>query len=821
MTNDFSKYSHIIQQFRGKVSTKGFEQEFATATEALVTSERFLLKMELKRLAQPCTRLIDLRGHVDGECILYQDDNRSHYLDDVAIEVFEENMALYGHYCFGVYEASCNTENNFKVMYQKESALNQPQVASSFTNQQIEIIDDASKPLEKLQCLAKSYSFNFYVNRSEERMNFAIPLELLLEDKRKILCTSSDLSSGGCKFRLPKNETLYVGQLLHIRFVGLEQEFAFDAKEGYPYCVSNVHFSNGLQTAGVKRIYENGINDGFKTFLDGFIQGNKRRYRINLTNTIKAFQSRMFEQFLVPSVNELPIFFSKLNNQYVPHYGLTTSNNRNTFEYWLNEKKESTLHYLFTLERMTTLLKSGKQSISVYSFIHKHQNKLFFYTADESQFGDNKVLFKQFISFAVQKASFAVFNISLNQIKPDNGFSSITIPNTANLNDAPLNVASSDEVISIIEQIKLMGVVSDLTSPELIKEIKKGSIEQAIDIKMLKTFGHKRIKLALPVEAAGITYSNDRNEPRFTYKTPVVISVDGVKWEGTSENFSISGLKIDLKKRSVLQEGDVVYLSFPKLQKITKSFELNKLPYEIVRINKAKNILNLKVYVQNHRHIGRAFFKLLIDKNKDKLASDEYLMMTRGLLPALRNIFSYNIASSTVFIQTSGSRYKLEAMTAGTSNSRLMKCLKQLSDDEQYYNLYPLFKNNIAADVLSHQLKQQQVSDCPYTNLLFIAVDHNKTALNEAIDTRLVGDFESFDQKQKFIQTALKKGSFFCVQFKLSRTGEPNLVHLNPELSYISAYALHKGKQLEKDIYSVAGFVQLYDVTEQVVLNYS
>ena len=64
MSKDFSKYSKIIQQFRGQVNRSDFEPKFAKATEGLAKTERFLLKMELKRLASPCTRLIDLRGHV-------------------------------------------------------------------------------------------------------------------------------------------------------------------------------------------------------------------------------------------------------------------------------------------------------------------------------------------------------------------------------------------------------------------------------------------------------------------------------------------------------------------------------------------------------------------------------------------------------------------------------------------------------------------------------------------------------------------------------------------------------------------------------------
>jgi hypothetical protein len=95
----------------------------------------------------------------------------------------------------------------------------------------------------------------------------------------------------------------------------------------------------------------------------------------------------------------------------------------------------------------------------------------------------------------------------------------------------------------------------------------------------------------------------------------------------------------------MLLKGDMAYLSFPKLQKITSAFALTDLPYEVVRVNSAKNIINLRVFVQQHQHIGRKFFKALIDKNSDKLTSDEYDTFSPGLARALRNIYS---ASSTV-----------------------------------------------------------------------------------------------------------------------------------------------------------------------------
>lgn len=68
MTNNFTKYQKIIDEFCGQVLNKDFETKFTAKSTNIPKTERFLLKMELKRLAGPCTRLVDLRGHVDGEC---------------------------------------------------------------------------------------------------------------------------------------------------------------------------------------------------------------------------------------------------------------------------------------------------------------------------------------------------------------------------------------------------------------------------------------------------------------------------------------------------------------------------------------------------------------------------------------------------------------------------------------------------------------------------------------------------------------------------------------------------------------------------------
>ena len=43
------------------------------------------------------------------------------------------------------------------------------------------------------------------------------------------------------------------------------------------------------------------------------------------------------------------------------------------------------------------------------------------------------------------------------------------------------------------------------------------------------------------------------------------------------------------------------------------------------------------------------------------------------------------------------------------------------------------------------------------------------------------------------------------------------MAYLNPELSYVGSYAIHRGKQFEQDIWSVIGLIQLIDITAEVL----
>ena len=815
MNKDFSKHHQIIENFRGEVNNNKFDQNYNAVTEHIDKTEKFLLKMELKRLASACTRAIDLRGLVKGECQLFDFNGQSHFLDEIAIALFKESAEIYGGYTFGVYEAVKDTKNSFRNLYQNEQLA-----PSTFDNQNKKSI------IEKLQYPAKLNRLTNYPDRAEERMNFAIAITLNITNKQQLLTTSIDVSTTGLKFKLINEISLFEGDLLTIEFTGLAQEFQFNKKELLHFEVKNTLRDSGTQIVGCQRI-NIPERDSFVTFLTGYIQGNKRRYKINLDNSLAALQSRSLEQYALVKLNELPIFMYGKNSEdtnILPRYALTTKNNQVLYQYWLDEKNNSTLHYLINSERLQRLqaVQEQDKSLLVFSFIHEHKGHKFFYTVDEEQLKHDNAFFMQFLAFAASKSSFAITALAYQEVKPDQAYSPFTLSTAMSKQQAYLNPPLSDEVNTIIASLPLVVTATDVLTSDDSSDYQALGYS-GIDLDRLKGFRHK-LTDNNKVDEITLAFSHQRQEVRFKYQTPVIIDCESLRWSGQSADFSISGMKLTLEDTTVLVKGDIVYLSFPKLQKITSAFDLKKLPYRVMRVSKNKKIVNLRVSVKEHQHIGRSFFKLLIDKNKSKLTPDEYAMLTPGLSCALRTLYAVNMAIPTAMVQSSGSRYKIEKLVVGKhapqKNKSLLSMMVRLSDRRGYYNLYPFLGNLQVRNLLDQEMKKLLPSDTAISELLYIAIKSNVADIENAVTIIQASKFKTAQLKSAFIKSALKQGHFYSLTLKLSRSGEAQMSHLSPELSYIGSYAIHRGKQIEQDIYSISGVFQLIDTTQETLFRH-
>lgn len=275
------KHEDLVNELKQYLGNTKFDMIFKSKTAELTKPEQFLMKMEMSRLSQPVARFVDLRGLVTGHVKPYEHNGKQHFMDDTAIEVFEKALEQHGEYTLAVYEAVMNTENNHRVLQKK--AIEKAELPELDDSLDTDVIKFAS-----------------YESRREERMNYSIKVTITYDDKKNIAASTSDISLSGCKVKLVTRHILKKGQLIAMRLVGLEQDFELGLKNGIQYEVVAVeNISREYNHIRLKRTYvEN--NEAFDRFLKSFIHGNKRRYKVNLDNTLDAVVSKGYEQYYIP-----------------------------------------------------------------------------------------------------------------------------------------------------------------------------------------------------------------------------------------------------------------------------------------------------------------------------------------------------------------------------------------------------------------------------------------------------------------------------------------------------------------------------------------
>ena len=214
MMQEFEEYTDLIERLKPMINEPEFNQVLNQVASHLTRDKRFLLKMELKRLARPCIRVIDLRGKVDGECELYEHEGRPHYLDPIALETFEKQVRVFGQYTLGVYEAVHRTENNLKLM--REEALNQPAT----------VVEEEPEEDPEKRYLADKTTLMDYPKRGDERMNYAVALELFTEHNNSVHGTSVDISNNGMRVKVNSDYLFTPNEKLSVYFRGMEAEYA-------------------------------------------------------------------------------------------------------------------------------------------------------------------------------------------------------------------------------------------------------------------------------------------------------------------------------------------------------------------------------------------------------------------------------------------------------------------------------------------------------------------------------------------------------------------------------------------------------------------
>ncbi|GHG68744.1 pilus assembly protein PilZ [Alishewanella longhuensis] len=802
---------------KGLLNSPEFEQTFASLTVSLPKSKQFLLKMELKRLAQPCSYFIDLRGHVDGDVKPYRYMEKTHYLDENAQQIFEDGIRDYGEYTLGVYEEVMNADNNYRVRHRKET---EERVKNTLDNlRKGPLIPDnaaiAEKtiPQEEAPKPNKLVQFGLYIKRCEERMNFGIEVEVRHGEQRFTAMTS-DLSVSGCKLKVSALHGIDAGDNVNLSLKGLEKEFALNLPNGLNYQVLEIDEQDKHAYLRLKRLAPE-QEPQFNQFLQSYINGNKRRYKVNLDNTTDAVITKGYEQYYLPRINTLPVFLSVSDGAVNCRFCLTSDYNKNVWHYFLDEQQRSVISHVLSVPRLKYLLniKNAERSCILYSFTHAAKGKLYFYAATAFELATSSALREMFFGFGAGKPSWKIFHLNLLKTNVKQSKNDFVIPGaTSEQQISPL-------IQSMLQDMHYIVALTEISAPEHRSYYSKHQYDSS-KLPALNQFGLSKTEQPNACEAIPIHYVNLRSESRYLYKTTVLVrqKAEQEAWQAFSRDFSSGGLQLECVTPVDFKKGDILLLELPDLQKITAKHQLSNLPYEVMAVSKNRTIMNLKI-AKAEAHVGKQFFLQLIQSNRNKLTIAEETPKYPGLSDALRNMYLKALNNFAVFIHRYGLRHDITVLGRGTQINALHKLLQLAQTRQNTLDLTLVSKNHLLSQEVANQLKQMKRQDAAKGNELYIKVSTDEQA-NLTFSSHYDFEFNSAEELKTFIQDAIAHHTLFSFRLFVSRTGKLDSEYIAKEIGYISVYAIHKAKSLEEELWHVEGVADGVETSAEVVARF-
>lgn len=771
---------HLIEQLVPLLREKDFDEIFNRLTQNENTNSRFLLKMEIKRKCTPCRRVIDMRNELGEVCLVHESEGITHFMPAEAVELFQSQSYLYrDSYTLGVYEA-------LQAWYR----LNQGRVES------LSLPASPFRPFD-----VSAIPFASHYGRQEERMHFSSPMVLKLGNGEKLFAKSSDLSLGGIRVSVPYLPDYQTGDQVDVLFTGLEREHANPIlRQPIDYQILGEEQKEGKFWL---RLVRCGEHPAFDHFLREFIEHNRSRYRVSVDYLLSAAIIKGYEQFYLPRMTGMPLFFGK-GSAPALEIALRTENNQHLLEYWRDAKNRDMLASLFSEARMSNLVpaRGDLRETLIYSFTHSVRSHLYFFSATREELLQSG-LAALFFQVGARRPSWRVYKFSLEHCAL----------HEADLDSHPGGESHQLQDMLLRERLQQIGYVGLLQEIGLDSQRDEFRFDasQPHNANELQRFGHD---ISAPLfEIETLHYVQLRKEARYVHKTAIVLRHKERAWLGWTRDISAHGMQIELEEPFEGEKGEIIQVALPRLQELAKSMDLQRLPYRLVSQNLSRTVLHLCIEGEPVHHTGHQFFSLLIESNQNKLKATREHRRYRGMARALRNIFTHHIFDTPVYVNKLKAGPKPAALGMPPKPRSLSPLLQACAEQEDQANLYPLFQGGLLKTLLLDPLRTIEREDKPKQAEVYIANLHSRSG-SPLFRSRLASSFATLEDKHRFVELALQQGEFYSVLVGISRTGRPDTSFIANELDYIAKFAIHKAKKLEEELWSVVGVGELTDTTQ-------
>lgn len=784
----FEQHNALIEQLKPLLMEANFNELFDNLTAQESNSTRFLLKMELKRLASLCTRIIDLRDKSELPCELFICGEQSHYIDTPAKNNFIQALALYqGHYTLGVYE----------------------QVMSAHKLRRQKSRHRVEKEVVLTPYIATGAVLGSYFSRSEERMNYSMRIGVIQAPLSELSGITVDLSVGGARIRLPLDHGLNTDKPLRVKLLELSDEYYFqDLQQGVDYQVVDVESNHEYSWLRLKRISG---SDALSEMLSKLIHSYKFRYKVDINDIWVAANGLGFERHYLPHLPHLPLYVERHCGQYRVTHKLLSRDNQRLHHFFIDEKEISQLSGMLTPSRLNALIAQPDNEAHAlfFCFTFQTQGNIFFYSATLAELLEQDLL-GLFIHFGASKSSWRIFKIVSHEVDHQTSYKSSILPGDSSHYSA-LTEAQLKRFSHVLQLI-------DLTNEKMLARYRQWQ-PQGREVNQLKPFGQQKIT-ENQIKLLSLQFTERRNEARFSFKTQVAITQGQLSVSGFTLDISGKGLQVNLNDPTDFDSSEPLLLSFPKLQPLAGKANLSQLPYRLIRTRKNGITLHLAAIIGHTQHVGVAFLNRLIETNRDKLKKlTEANGDMKELSDGLKNLLMRKLASVPYFIEKTQKSAMLNVLGVSKHTNEIADLFAATTQQSLQYDLASLLDNGRLKRDLIDPLRQMKPQDGLDFFEVFVQVSRQSQG---RIKLKCVTAAEIGDETAQihFIRQSHNLGKFMALRIYRGATAKPDLTYIKRELEHISVHAHHKATQIEQLMWRIIGVGEFLDITAEVLLRY-
>lgn len=822
LSKDLAQFKTIILSLIAYATHPKLDTLIEKLTPDIIGSTRFLIKMEIKRLAKPCALIIDFRPYFD-HCVPMQHNNICHHLDEISKTLFLDSIKK-NNGVFSIYIYNELTEKAQQRHRAQLSAQEKSQIRSKIAIEEVQQVS-----------LVNNNFFNDpqISGKSKCRLFSYDPLGMSKKGKLAIGCevTPLDVNANNCVIKTPLQSIEAEETLVYLWFYDHDSALAFDQEIVLEFSVEehkktqsgqHSHYLLKLSQSSEKQMLYL-----FNELLAKRLTLTQQSQTKQIQPLIASINAKFHEQFLLSNTLDIAMLCAQYQAGWRPSISLKTPSNQKLWKFFSDDKGSDPLVRLFCNSDIQAAINSQTE-FDDYAYVLKHQyithNQTTFQyiiiwqSQLENDYAAHALLTRYLLNGDYRYVRLRVLPVNAQQ----DAYVPSALPDYISPAMALLNRPHNKQTTTLLKASTQLAILTDVTELNDVLALSHALAVQQLTLpnSTALSCSSKFLLAKLPRKSTMqvVTIDNNelRSEDRFEYELKLTLSYSDkqpINVDGISKNISTRGMLIALEKPVKLKPGANLKLNIV----VPYRGRLLTMPNQAYQLlsSQSDTLLRLEINGAESKHAACQALRELIYQNMDSMRLCGFQQNSiYGLQKAMRNVYANNHLSIPFFIHQDKRQWHISSV-AMNQHTRIDSfkeedsCIKfillKMVEQEKFRNYCLSLLNRINEDnpveifyILTVPRKSHSSEDF---NFWFsdIKLLQQNGKLNEVLDKI----------------RSIKKPSILRVQ--LSKPSKIIDKYFRDELNYLEQISSASAQEVNSAISLMTGIGEITDHTAQVL----